>query len=118
MFVWDETDVLTCLEVEPEIEPDAIWYKYIVEKDGLRLELFIYQYDGDIYFNLYHVGVERAVFFMKLIECPGIRYMKDKSNEYLEFAHAKSFGSRYDGESVIPFGVRLWVNPGIRVELF
>jgi len=118
MLVWNETDVLTCLQFEPEIEPDAIWYKYTVKKDGLRLEILIYQYDGDVYFDLYREGIERPVFFMKLIACPGIRYVKHNSNEYLEFAHAKCFGSRYDGESVIPFGVRLWANPSIRVELF
>ncbi len=118
MLVWDETDVLTCLEVEPEVDPDAIWHKYTVEKDGLRLQLIIHQYDGDIYFELFRDGVQRAVFFMKLLACPGIRYMKDRSHEYLEFAPAKCFGSRYDGESVIPFGVRLCVKPSIRVELF
>ena len=48
MFVWNETDVLTYLEVEPEIEVDSIWHKYLFSKDGLRIELTIFQYDGDI----------------------------------------------------------------------
>lgn len=118
MLVWNEIDVLTCLEVTPEIETDGIWHKYLVKKDGLTLDITIYQYDGDIFFDLYRDGVEKPVFFMKLLECPGARYVKELNNEFLEFAQTKSFGTRYDGESSIPTGVRVWVNPSIRVEIF
>ena len=118
MLVWDETDVLACLEVEPATDRHGISYEYAVEKDGLRLELLIRQYDGDVHFDLYRHAVERPVLSMKLLQCPGIRYVKRTSDEYLEFAPAGCFGSRYDGEALISRGVRLWVNPSIRIELF
>ena len=118
MLVWDETDVLTCLEVMPEIEPDGIWHKYTVLKHGMRLELTVYQYDGDVFLDLYRDGIEKRIFSMKLINCPGVRYVKDKKGEHLEFAHSQAFASRYDGESTVPFGVRLGVNPTISIELY
>ena len=55
---------------------------------------------------------------MKLLECSGVRYVKERSFEYLEFAPAKCFGSRYGGESLIPYGVRVYANPSIRIELY
>ncbi len=118
MLVWNEVDILTCLEVEPEIEADSIWHKYIVSKHDLRLELTIYQYDGDIYFDLYREGIEKRIFNMQLIDCPGLRYVNDSTGEYLEFAQAQTFGSRYDGESTIPYGVRIKIKPSISVEIF
>jgi hypothetical protein len=118
MLVWDETDVLACLEAEPETGPDATWHQYTLKKDGLRLELLIYRYDGDVYLDLYRDGVERSVFSMQIPECPGIRYVGNANGEYLEIAATNSLGERYDGESAIPSGVRLWANPAIRIELF
>ena len=118
MLVWDETDVLTCLEVKPEIEPDGIWHKYSVSKHGILLELTVYQYDADVFFDLYRDGIEKRIFSMKLIDCPGVRYINDKKGEYLEFAHSQAFASRYDGDSAVPVGVRLGVKPTITMELF
>ena len=118
MLIWNEIDVLTCLEVEPEIEADGIWHKYSVSKHGIRLELTIYQYDGDIYFDLYRDGIKKRIFSMKLIDCPGLRYVKDKKSEYLEFANSQAFGSRYNGDSPIPYGVRLCVKPTITIALY
>ncbi|MEW6174892.1 MAG: Ypar14, superfamily integron cassette [Pseudomonadota bacterium] len=118
MLAWDESDVLICLETLPDIEADGIWYRYKVDKNGIRLDLTIYPYDADIYLELYHKDIESSVFSMKLLECSGVRYVKERSFEYLEFAPAKCFGSRYDGESLIPYGVRVYANPSIRIELY
>lgn len=118
MLAWDEIDVLTCLETIPEIESDGICYCYKVEKDGVKLGLSIYPYDEDVYFELYRKGSEQHLFSMKLLECSGVRYVRKWPAEYLEFAPAKCFGNRYDGESAIPYGVRLHVNPSIRIELY
>ena len=89
-----------------------------MEKDGLRLDLKVWQYDGDIFIELFREGIDISIFQMRMLDCPGARYVKNRKDDYLEFAATKSFGSRYDGESVIPFGVRLTVNPCIRIELF
>ena len=38
--------------------------------------------------------------------------------DYIEFAAAKVFGRRYDGETVIPMGIRLAVDPDFNIQLF
>ena len=118
MLVWNEYDFVECLGVLPEVGDYETSHFYKVEKEELRLELKVKQYDGDIYIELFREGVEASVFYMRMLDCPGARYVKDRGRDYLELAATKSFGNRYDGESVIPFGVRLSINPHIRIELF
>ena len=118
MLVWDETDVLTVLEVIPDIGQDAIWHKYSVKKDGLELRVLLYQYDGDVQFELFREGIEKPIYSMKIIDCPGAIRKVDTTGEYLEFAESKCFGSRYDGNSSIPFGVRIYIKPSISISLF
>lgn len=118
LLVWDETDVLTVLEVAPEVEADGIWHKYVIEKDGIKLNILIYQYDGDVKFELANTRIGSNIFAMQLIDCQGILRKRDTTGEYLEFAPSKCFGSRYDGEQSIPYGVRVYVNPSINVSLY
>ena len=119
-MIWDQCKFIECLEVIPEVDEEyETNHLFRVEKDGLRLVLTIYQCSGDVYFDLFREGIEEPVFRMKLLGCPGARFVSTKEGrEYLEFAPAKSFGGRYDGESPIPVGVRVAVNSHIQVELF
>ena len=119
MLVWNQYEFIECLGVVPEIEEDEIAHYFKVSKDGLRLELSVFQYDGDVYLDLYREGVEPSIFKMRLIDCAGARYVSDRNGrEVIEFAPAKSFGSRYDGVSPLPYGIRLAVTPHISIELF
>ena len=118
MLVWDETDVMEVLEVLPEVEDYRVWHRYVVCKEGLELDVTIHQYDGDIQFQMRAEGLERPVFSLRMIDCPGIARKSDKTGEYLEFAATRCFGSRYDGEEPIPYGVRVYIKPNISVSLF
>jgi hypothetical protein len=119
MMNWNQYEFIECLGVLPEVDEDETYYSFKIEKDGMRLDLTLFQYFGDVYLDLYRDSVEQSVFSAQLKGCEGARYVNDKNGrECLEFAPAKSFGSRYDGESPIPFGVRVAVNPHIRIELF
>lgn len=118
MLVWDETDVLTVLEVIPEQDTDGIWHQYCVEKDNIKLVVTIYQYDGDVRFELFNSANNSNIFRMQLIDCNGVLRKKDNTGEYLQFAPSNCFGSRYDAETTIPFGVRVSVNPSIKVSLY
>lgn len=119
MLAWDELDTLTVLEVEPEVDADGTWYRYTVHKNGITLVLTVYQYDNDIKFELFSQGNEQALFSMQLHNCAGILRKYERSQEYLEFTPANCFGlNKFDGESSIPYGVRVSVKPGISVTLF
>ena len=118
MLVWNETDLIECLETVPEHEEDGVWHTYRVDKDGLSLMLTIYQFDSDVYIDLYREGIERPIFAVRIVDCPGVRYVKDKRGEFIEFAASKCFGTKYDGESPIPYGVRVSVKPSIQVMMF
>ena len=118
MLNWDEIDVMTVLEVMPETEAYGISHRFVVQKDRLKLEITIFQYDGDVQFLLFRDGIELPIFHMTLTDCPNIRRFRDTHKEYLEFATAQAFGDRYDGESHIPVGVRVAVKPHINIHLF
>ncbi|HVF43797.1 MAG TPA: hypothetical protein VM936_12330 [Pyrinomonadaceae bacterium] len=118
-FVWNRYEFIECLGVLPEVDEEfGTCHTFRVERDGLRLELSVSQYDGDVYLSLYREGVGPPVFTMGLIACEGARYVRDKLGDFLEFAPAKCFGRRYDGERPAPFGFRVSVDPHIRVEPF
>ena len=118
MLSWDETDVITVLEVMPEEEADGIWHKYTVKRLGIELVVTIYQYDGDVLIELKSEAAEKPLFSMRIVDCPAVVRKLDSTGEYLEFAASKCFGSRYDGTQSIPYGVRVYVKPSISVSLF
>ena len=118
MLIWDELEFVECLEVVPTVEEYEVSHHFCVQEDGLTLKLTVFQYDGDVYISVYKDGVEIPILDVKLLACSGVRRVNDKRGDYLEFAPAKAFGSRYDGSSAIPLGIRLSVRPSISVELF
>ena len=115
---WDETDFLACLEVPPRIDEYETGHHYSVCKDGLRLELSVFQFDSDMCITVYRDGVERPVIDFKIRDCSGTRYVNDSRGEFLEFAPSQVFGDRFQRDYLIPVGVRLSVKPSICIELF
>lgn len=118
MLVWDEADFVACLETVPVVGDYGVSHTFTVNDRGLRLEIVVFQHDGDVSISLFRDGLEPAVFEVTLLECSGVRHVKDKAGERLEFAPAKCFGSRYDGTSPLPFGISVSVKPGIRLRMF
>lgn len=118
MLRWDPTDFLCCLGVLPREREHGISHSYSIEKHGMRLELEVWQYDGDIHLTLWRDGVDAPVVALRLVGCDAARRVHDKLGDHLEFAAGALFGGRYDGESVIPYGIRVRVEPSIGVEFF
>jgi hypothetical protein len=117
-LTWNETDFLEYLQVEPEIGRYETEYRYEVTQLPLRFLLSVFHLAGDVYISVYCDPLESAVIDVAIRDCPGARVVNDQRGNYIDFAAANVFGTRYDGESVIPYGVRLFVRPHIRVELF
>lgn len=120
-FVWNETDFIECLGVLPEVAEDGggIGHHFTLHRDGLRLLLSVYPYTAEILISLFRGAAREALFSLRLTDCPAGRYVKESNGRYyLEFAAAEFFAGLYDGESVIPMGVRLAVDPDFKIELF
>lgn len=118
MLVWDDADFIACLETLPVVGEYEVSHAFTVAGDGLRLEIVVFQHDGDVSIRLLRDGLERPVFEVTLLDCQGVRYVRDKAGERLEFAPSKCFGSRYDGRSPLPFGVSVSVKPSIQLRMF
>ena len=124
MLIWNEIDLIECLEVLPEKDEDyETWHRFIVQKDGLTLVLTIEQYDGEIGFQLDRDGVQPSILELRLYQCPEVRYIKEQAGkrlDYLEFATTSCGSSanyRFD-DSLMQRGVRLMVKPHISIQLF
>jgi len=117
-LVWEPVDILAMLGVAPVIGEYDTYHRYVVEQGPLRLQLTIWQYDSDVEILVSVVPFPEPVVRYSLLGCPGIRVVNDKRGSFVEFAAANSFTGRYDGYSVIPYGLRLWVVPQVVLEPF
>ena len=118
-FVWNETDFIECLGVIPTVEEHGMAHHFVTHRNGLRLELSVYQYDAQVWFSLYREESSHPLFRVGFENSPGARLVRNRnSQDYIEFAAAKIFGGRYDGASVIPMGIRLSVDPDFNIQFF
>jgi hypothetical protein len=107
------------LEVEPSIG-DEEEYQYVISQPPRRLELSVYEYAGHIYISVYCAPHDRAVIDVIISQGLGARVVDDERGSFIEFAAANCFTpwtERYDGETPVPYGVRLFARPQIRIEL-
>ena len=117
-FTWDPVDVMSVLGVAPDVGEYETSHRYTIAQPPMRLQLTLWQYDADAEILLFVDGFEHPVVRYSLKGTPGLRAVNDKRGHFLEFAAANTFTGRYDGYSVIPYGLRLWIEPQIRLEPF
>ena len=118
MLKWNEYEFIECLGVLPEIGQDGLSHLYRVEKEGLRLDLIVFQYDADVRIEIYKQGLDAPIFQTQIISCPGVRYVSEKNGrEYLDFAGLFGYLGLGEKPSPVPIAMRVMVNPQIKVEL-
>ena len=117
-IIWEPLDLLNVLGVIPEIDEYETSHKYVISQPPMRLEVLLTQYDGDVEFKLFVAPFATEVLRFSMLECPRVRAAHDKRGQYLEFAATNAFTGRYDGYSVIPYGIRVWIEPHILLEPF
>lgn len=116
---WDSTDLLECLEVEPSVDKDGVEHAYEVVRNGLKLLISIFQYDGDVYFSLMRENEEHSsLIAFKINQCPEIIFRKFGKDEYLEFLPGRQDLESFDKASSITQGVRVRIQPDIKLELY
>src|SRR5438874_12602188 len=90
MFVWDETDFVACLEAIPEVEEYGVSHRFLVAKDGLRLELTVFRYAGDVFISLYRDEIARPIVDLRLTNCSGAAYDRGQVGEHHDFAAGRA----------------------------
>lgn len=116
---WDSTDLLECLEVEPSVDKDGVEHTYEVVKNGLKLLISVFQFDGDVYFSLMRENEEKSTLItLKINQCPEIFFKKFGKDECLEFLPGRQDLESIDKASSITKGIRVRIHPDIKLELY
>ncbi|WP_277758100.1 hypothetical protein [Pseudomonas sp. A34-9] len=118
LLTWDPFDLVAALGVIPVHDEYGTSHQYLVEQGSVSLELTIWQYDSDVEIQVREKSLPNPILKYTMLGCPGIRVVDDKRGKFVEFAASNTFTGRYDGYSVIPYGLRLWVDPQIFLEPF
>ena len=63
---WDETEIIECLETLPKVEEYSVSHVFEIKKDGLILQLTVWQYESVVQFVIFREQVEVAVIQMAL----------------------------------------------------
>ncbi len=117
-FNWNEMYLIEYLGVLPEVDEYEEGHHFTIHRTGLRLVVSIYQHSAEVWFSLFRGESEHQLFSMRLIDCPGVKLVRNPSKpDYLEFPASRAFGDRWMEEPVPLIGVRLWVDPDIKIEL-
>lgn len=113
MMQWNETDLMTCLEVFPTIDENSVYHEFSVQKDGLELSILVYQYEGEVVIRLFKEGLDEALFELPMRKCIMIRHTIpiDGTSDYLEFIT----GYQQVDNVMIATGVCVAIKPHIRI---
>jgi len=118
LLTWDPFDLIAVLGVFPSEGESGTSHRYVIEQGTVRLKLTIWKYESDVEIHVSEASLPNPIIKYTMLGCPGIRVVDDKRGKFLEFAASNTFTGRYDGYSVIPYGLRLWVEPQILLEPF
>ena len=124
MMYWNEHELVEFFGILPDVLEDGGGYTFLVEKDGLRLEVTFlpnthdHLRAGEVYIDLFLAGREEPIFSTRIRECPGYRYTKHQNGwECLEIA-APAQSIFMEENWLIPMGARITVNPQISITIF
>jgi hypothetical protein len=70
-LVWEPLDFLDVLGVAPEVADYETSHKYAIAQPPLRLEITLWQYDGDVQFHLFVDPFEQPVVRYSLLGARG-----------------------------------------------
>jgi hypothetical protein len=127
---WDHYAFIECLEVIPTVEEDDVSHYFQVERDDLKLDLTVWQYESTLQLDLWHKRFTEPIIGFALAVRSGVKHLKAAGAECLQFCDCvivpgpfsyRSFGgyeTLHDPAKLpgIP-AVRLFVKPSIRVEI-
>lgn len=118
MIKWSEADLTEFFGVVSSFHDDAQSHSFEVNRDGLRLLVTIFNYDGGVYVSLFRDGLTEAVFTVRREECTHAHITQDRHfRRCLEAGSPKHAVTEMGIPPVLSWGVRVYVEPQFQVEL-
>ena len=113
---WDQTDILSYLEVVPNCDEECYSYEYNVERNGMHLRLTIAPYDAYVHIEIGRGTEEPPLFELPLAYCGGVRYVNDKRGAYLEFLPGQVYSEQANKYHEFPHHIRLYAKSFIAIR--
>lgn len=85
-LIWKEFEVIECLGVLPKTDEFETSHYFKVEKNGLILEISIWQYESLIAVSIYQLKNSNPFLTFWFVVRDKIRYINDKRGSFLEFS--------------------------------
>jgi hypothetical protein len=104
---WNETDLISFLEVVPDIDYETGATQFVVERNGLFLRLSISPESRTVAFDIYQPSCPLSLFSLAIRDSQGLEYVNDQRGEYLVIGQGQN----------CPFNVRLWANDQLAVDI-
>jgi hypothetical protein len=111
-----EHELTDFFNVVAELNEDAGSYSFSILRDGLRLDISLYQYTGEVYVDVYRDGVSDPVIRCQNQGCTHSRTIVRGSDRWLEIGRPEHPVSEMGIEPVLVWGVRVRVDPHISME--
>jgi hypothetical protein len=111
-----EHELIDFFNVVAEWDEDACSYSFSILRDGLRLDISLYPYSGEVYVDVYRDGVSDPVIRCENQGCTHSRIIVRGSYRWLEIGRPEHPVSDMGIEPVLVWGVRVRVDPHISME--
>ena len=119
MFSWDETAFIEVLGVLPTITDEyGLDYEFKVTQQDITLVVGANVDNSDCSVVLYTLEIENPIFSAVYLGSPGARVVNDKRGHFIELGAPDSFSGQYDAMQPLSRGLRITIDPHIRVEVF
>lgn len=83
---WNEYEVIECLDVLPKVDDYKTGHHFKVEKNGLILEMSIWQIESFLTISLFQEKTDNPFLTIWFVVRDEIRYIKTKHSSLLEFS--------------------------------
>lgn len=116
-FTWDQIEFIELLGVMPKFSDEhGADYTFVVEQLPLTLAFGLNEDTGDC--SVLLLCGENEIFRAIYVDSPGARVVRDKRGHFMEVGAPGSFSGPYDSHQPLTHGLRVYVNPQLRIELF
>jgi hypothetical protein len=113
---WHSTEIMRFFDMLPVEGEHGLYQQFITERSPLRLQVTIWPYDAEVEIVLWAEPFALPIIRHRLHKCLGIRPRQEKSGSHIDFFAAVEQSDRYDEDSPLIHGIRLWMEPQVRID--